>query len=463
MQQPNHHNAAVLKATILQHDQPVPRYTSYPTAPQFCTDFPASLADNWLTTLPEGATLSLYVHIPFCPQLCYYCGCFTHIVARYTPITDYLPLLLREITMMGQRLGQRHTVTHLHFGGGSPTMLAAADFEQLMTTLRAQFIFAPDAEIAIEIDPRAMTPALAACYAAAGVNRVSLGVQDFDERVMVAVNRVQPYALVAAVVAMLRAVDITQFNFDFIYGLPHQTVSGLVETMRAALLLVPSRVALYGYAHVPWKKKNIRLIEPETLPDAALRYDLFNAAAAVLQEAGLQPIGIDHFAQPDDPMALAQRQNCLGRNFQGYTDIMPDALLGFGLSAISQFPQGYAQNTIDNAAYAQALIVGQMPIAKGYVFSGEDAARKEIIDRLMGNLTADAGAIWQKHEHDAGRLQQILVALTPYVADGLIVITGSQIVVDPAARMIVRLIAAAFDAYLPVATVDAAPRHAHTV
>lgn len=440
----------------------MPRYTSYPTAPQFRAAFPAATVADWLTALPDGAALSLYVHIPFCPQLCYYCGCFTHIVARYTPVTDYLPLLLREIAAMGERLGKRHVVTHLHFGGGSPTMLKVEDFESLMAAFRAQFSFAAAAEIAIEIDPRAMNAELAACYAQAGVNRVSLGVQDFDAQVMAAVNRAQPYALVADVVAMLRQEGIKAFNFDFIYGLPHQTVAGLVATMRAALQLAPSRVALYGYAHVPWKKKNIRLIEPEALPDASLRYDLFDAAAAILQEAGMQPIGIDHFAYPDDPMAVAHRAGRLGRNFQGYTDIMPDALVGFGLSAISQLPQGYAQNTVDDVAYRQAIEAGQIPNAKGYAFKGEDLARKEIIDRLMGDLAVDAGVIWARHGHDSAVLASIFASLAALVADGLVTITGMVITVNPAARTMVRLVAAAFDAYLPAAT-DTTPRHAQAV
>lgn len=455
------HAPVTLKDRVLRHDHAVPRYTSYPTAPHFQADFLATTQNAWLESLPNDAALSLYVHIPYCPQLCTYCGCFTRITARYAPVEDYLHLLRREVQQMGARLGHRQTVTHLHFGGGSPTMLLPRDFALLLATLRDSFRFDAAAEIAVEIDPRAVTAELAAAYAAAGVNRISLGVQDFDDKVMTAVNRLQPFDVVYRARQLLGEAGITACNLDFIYGLPYQTVRSLTRTMDYALLLKPQRVALYGYAHVPWKKRNIRLIPEAALPDASLRYDLFQAAAAVLEGAGMVPLGIDHFAQPDDPIAQAAAAAQLGRNFQGYTDQAPDALLGFGLSAISQFPQGYTQNTLDSGAYEQAVLHNQAPLAKGYAFNGEDQARKAIIDTLMTMLRVDAAAVWAQHGHDTTTLQGALARLQPLQQDGLVTVQDGVVSLPLAARPVVRLAAAAFDAYLP--DEEDTPRHANAV
>lgn len=450
-----------LKSRLLRHDRAVPRYTSYPPAPIFQDNFAPSQHEAWLTALPDGASLSLYAHIPYCPQLCSYCGCFTHITGRYAPVEDYLHLLRREIQQRGAQLGKRHDVTHIHFGGGSPTMLLPKDFQLLIETFRASFRISPAAEIAIEIDPRAVTPELAQTYAACGVNRISLGVQDFEDKVMQAVNRVQPFAVVYRARNLLREAGIAACNLDFIYGLPHQTIRSLTRTMDYALLLEPSRIALYGYAHVPWKKRNIRLIDESALPDAGLRYDLFAAASAVLEEAGMAPLGIDHFARPDDPMARAAAAGKLARNFQGYTDQLPDALLGFGLSAISQLPQGYAQNTTANDAYQQAVLGNRPPLARGYAFQGEDLARKQIIDALMCDLQVDAARIWAAHGHPPAQLTACLAALRPLQADGLVTVNHGIVAVPPAARPIVRLAAAAFDAYLPDEKME--QRHARAV
>lgn len=450
-----------LKARLLRHDRAVPRYTSYPPAPIFQDNFAPAQHEAWLAALPDGANLSLYAHIPYCPQLCSYCGCFTHITGRYAPVEDNLHLLRREIQQRGAQLGKRHKVTHLHFGGGSPTMLLPKDFRLLIETFRESFNFNPDAEIAIEIDPRAITPELAQTYGACGVNRISLGVQDFEDKVMQAVNRVQPFATVYRARNLLREAGIEACNLDFIYGLPHQTVRSLTRTMDYALLLEPSRIALYGYAHVPWKKRNIRLIEESALPDASLRYDLFATSSAVLEEAGMVPLGIDHFARPGDPMAQVAATGRLARNFQGYTDQLPDALLGFGVSAISQFPQGYAQNTTADAAYQQAVMGNRPPLARGYAFQGEDRARKQIIDTLMCALQVDTAAIWASHGHPPATLAASLARLQPLQNDGLVTVNRGIITIPPAARPIVRLAAAAFDAYLPDEKME--QRHARAV
>jgi oxygen-independent coproporphyrinogen-3 oxidase len=460
------HTSFSLKDAVLKYDRAVPRYTSYPPAPIFTGDFSKETHKDWLSALPDGANLSLYAHIPFCTQLCHYCGCFTHITGRYAPVEDYAHILKREIQIKGDFMGRRHRVGHLHFGGGSPTLLREDDFRMIMTAFRESFDFTPDAEIAVEVDPRAMTPSLASTYAEMGINRISLGIQDFDMKVMTAVNRVQPFDVVYRAVQLLREVGITSFNFDFIYGLPYQTVRSLTRSMDYALLMKPDRIALYGYAHVPWKKKNMRLIPEDALPNASLRYDLFESAAAILEEDGFLPIGIDHFGRASDTMVTARSEGHLGRNFQGYTNIAPDALIGFGVSAISQFPGGYAQNTTAGHEYQDAVLGESFPIAKGYRYTGEDLARKEIIDSLMCSLSANPQKIWDKHGHAPDRLRQCLEKLAPFFADGLAALTpDGELNISPKARQVVRVIASAFDEYLPPAEEAETPikRHAMAV
>lgn len=453
----------LLKSNILKLDRAVPRYTSYPPATIFKSEFPIATHAEWVETLPEKSNLSLYVHIPFCPKLCHYCGCFTHITARYAPVEDYVHLLRREIASMGRTMGNKHIVTHLHFGGGSPTMLSDADFKLLMDTFREFFTFSEDAEIAVEVDPRHMTEQLAKTYALCGVNRISLGVQDFDDKVMETVGRIQPFDVVYQAVGHLRDAGITDFNLDFIYGLPYQTIRSLTRSMDYALLLKPNRVALYGYAHVPWKKKNMRLIPDESLPDNALRYDLFTAGATTLEEAGFKAIGIDHFVKETDDMAKAQQDGTLGRNFQGYTNIAPDALIGFGISAISQYPQGFAQNTTAMHDYEDAVLhKGIAPISKGYAFQGEDNARKEIIDSLMCDLQANIHDIWTKHSRPLDDLEIIKENLKPYIHDGLMTLDSlGTLIINPKARQAVRIIASTFDEYLPAP--DVTHRHSMAV
>lgn len=451
------------KHKILSYDRAVPRYTSYPTAPLFSADFSPAVVTRWMDDLPDRSNLSLYVHVPFCPKLCHYCGCFTHITSRYAPVEDYAHILRREISKTGARMRNKHIVTHLHFGGGSPTMLLPADFQLIMDTFREYFTFSDDAEIAVEVDPRHMNDALARTYAECGVNRVSLGVQDFDDKVMESINRVQPFDVVYKAVETMRAAGIQDFNLDFIYGLPYQTVRSMTRSMDYALLLKPNRFAMYGYAHVPWKKKNMRLIPDESLPDHSERYDLFMAGSQVLEESGYMPIGIDHFVKSTDDMAIAQKDGTLGRNFQGYTNISPDALIGFGVSAISQYPQGFAQNTTASHDYQDMVLHSDFPpIAKGYSYQGQDLARKELIERLMCDLSVDLDAVWAKHGHDPEYLSVFKKQLRPFIDDGLATLSEHGVLtVFPHARSVVRIIASTFDEYLP--PVDQTQRHSMAV
>ncbi len=452
-----------IKRKILSYDRAVPRYTSYPAAPVFQAEFPAETVTGWIDTLKDGSHLSLYVHVPFCPKLCHYCGCFTHITSRYAPVEDYVHLLRREISKMGARMQNKHVVTHLHFGGGSPTMLLPQDFRLLMDTFREFFTFSDTAEIAVEVDPRHMNEDLANTYGDVGVNRISLGVQDFDDKVMETVNRVQPFDVVYEAVRHLRAAGIQDFNLDFIYGLPYQTVRSMTRSMDYALLLKPSRFAMYGYAHVPWKKKNMRLIPDESLPNNDERYDLFLTGSRILEEAGYRSIGIDHFVKDTDDMAIAQKDGTLGRNFQGYTNIAPDALIGFGVSAISQYPQGYAQNTTASHSYQETVLHSDLPpISKGYSFKGEDIARKSIIDQLMCDLRVNLFEVWASFGHDLSKLDDSLSLLKPFIADGLASLSPDGVLqIAPEARQSVRIIASCFDEYLP--PIETTQRHSMAV
>lgn len=451
------------KEKILCLDRAVPRYTSYPPATIFEPSFSPEIVTGWIDALADKSNLSLYVHIPFCPKLCHYCGCFTHITSRYAPVEDYVHLLRREIAAMGRRMANCHTVTHLHFGGGSPTMLTPQDFQIIMDTFREFYTFANNAEIAVEVDPRHMNAPLAKTYASCGVNRISFGVQDFDEKVMETVGRIQPFDVVYKAAEYLRAEGIYDFNLDFIYGLPYQTIRSLTRSMDYALLLKPNRVALYGYAHVPWKKKNMRLIPDESLPDNSLRFDLFNAGAAVLEESGFQSIGIDHFVRDTDDMAKAKEDGSLGRNFQGYTNVAPDALIGFGLSAISEFPQGFSQNTTVAHDYQEIVLHKDAPpTAKGYTFKNQDKARKDIIGDLMCNLTANLDSIWEKYNLPKADLDACKAQIAPHVADGLATLNVDGVLSIPAeARQVVRIIASSFDEYLPAP--DITKRHSMAV
>lgn len=456
-------NTLSLKREILTLDRAVPRYTSYPPATIFENNFLAQTYMDWIDALPDQSNLSLYVHIPFCPNLCHYCGCFTRITSRYAPVEDYVHLLKREISSMGRRMNNKHIVTHLHFGGGSPTMLNEQDFKLLIDTFREFYTFSPDAEIAVEVDPRYMNEGLAKTYASCGVNRISLGVQDFDEKVMSTVGRIQPFEIVYKAVQNLRNAGINSFNLDFIYGLPYQTIRSLTRSMDYALLLKPNRIALYGYAHVPWKKKNMRLIPQESLPNNDLRYDLFMEGSKVLQEAGFKVIGIDHFVKETDDMAIASVNGKLGRNFQGYTNIAPDALIGFGVSAISQLPQGFAQNTVSAHDYEQTVLhQATPPVSKGYTYKGQDIARKTIIEKLMCDLSVNIDEVWARTESPREDLDSIKNSLIPYLKKNLIKLeSDGTLSINPDARQATRIIASLFDEYLP--TPEVTQRHSMAV
>ena len=439
-----------MQSTILRKygEARLPRYTSYPTAPQFSPTIDADTYEGWLSKLLAGDPVSLYLHIPFCRAMCWYCGCHTTITRQDEPILDYLAVLRKEIRMVADLTPRRLRVSDVHFGGGTPTIIEPAEFLALMDLLRNDFDFTDTAEIAVEIDPRTLTAEMAEALGAAGVSRASLGVQSFDPVVQEAVNRIQSEQQTADAVENLRSRGVDRINFDLIYGLPHQTVRSCVETAAAAVTMQPDRFAVFGYAHIPSFKKHQRMIDETALPDGAARSEQAAAVAETLIAAGYQQIGLDHFALPDDELALAQEAGTLHRNFQGYTTDTCETLIGFGASAIGRVGEGFVQNEVALGSYARHVAGRRLATSKGYRLTGEDRVRAAIIERLMCDFEADVPAICAAHGFDPARILKAAGRLEELMQDGVLDITDGFIRVRRDHRFVIRAVASAFDAYL---------------
>jgi oxygen-independent coproporphyrinogen-3 oxidase len=416
----------------------VPRYTSYPTAPNFSAAIDSTEYRNWLRALPGDSGISVYLHVPFCRQMCWYCGCHTTVTRRQPPVSRYVESLVREIRLVASELKSRPKIGHLHWGGGSPTLLTSADVEKIRSALAETFVFDPLAENAVEVDPRTLTEPLATAFGRAGVNRASLGVQSFDPLVQEAINRVQSFETTAASVAMLRERGIPGINFDLIYGLPFQTVKSCIDTVEQALKLQPDRLSVFGYAHVPSFKAHQRKIDETALPGPAERAEQAKVIALALTAAGYRRIGLDHFALPGDSLALAAERGLLHRNFQGYTTDACADLIAFGASAIGRLPQGFVQNATKIPDYERRIGAGQLATVRGCRVSEEDSRRAAIIEQLMCNCRAQVGSV-------EAPLRQL-------EADGLIRRSGDWIEVTNEGQPLVRAVAAAFDSYLPSST-----------
>ena len=422
---------------LIDINQRVPRYTSYPTAPHFHKGVSKEMYCEWLEALEPRDTLSLYFHIPYCRKLCWFCGCHTNIANHYEPIANYLVSLEKEVEIVARHVTS--TVQHIHFGGGSPTILKADDFLRFMGSIRQRFTINPNAEIAVEMDPRTVDERKIAAYAQSGVTRASLGVQDFNPRVQKAINRVQSYALVRRVGETLRTKGINALNLDLIYGLPFQTLKSITQTIEQTLSLEPSRISLFGYAHVPWMKKHQKLVPEEALPDSEQRRSMYEYAASLLKDAGYIAIGLDHFAQPHDDLVLSIKDKTLQRNFQGYTTDTAKALIGMGVSAISSLPQGYAQNTNSGLDYAQIINEEGLPLMRGIVLTEEDKLRRDIIMSLMCTMEAPLDSMLYSEE---------IALLKPHLETREASYEDGMLKVHPSARNRLRLIASIFDRYL---------------
>ncbi|NWH07350.1 MAG: oxygen-independent coproporphyrinogen III oxidase [Alphaproteobacteria bacterium] len=434
----------------------VPRYTSYPASPHFMGDVDAQTYGAWLEAMPQGATGSLYLHVPFCRQMCRYCGCHTFITRRDEPIAEMAALLRREMAMAADRLPHRLQVSSIHFGGGTPSLLPPAEFALLMAQMAERFDIDADAEIAIEIDPRTLTREMARTLGEGGVNRVSLGVQTLASHVQAAIDRVQPFGMIARAVEWLEGAGIGAINFDIMYGLPHQTEADCIDTVRQVLALSPSRLAVFGYAHVPFFKRHQGYIDASALPGVMERHAQAERIEEELTGAGYVSIGLDHFARADDAMAIAHRDGTLRRNFQGYTTYRADVLLAFGASAIGKLPQGFIQNAVPLSDYGRAIGEGRFATQRGRALTHEDRLRARIIERLMCDRRIDLDGFAGKGEALALADRD---ALRELADDGLIAWQGSVIELKDRARPFLRNVACAFDAYLSAS----AGRHARAI
>jgi oxygen-independent coproporphyrinogen-3 oxidase len=436
-----------LAGLVARYDGRAPRYTSYPTAVQFTAQVDEAVYRGWLAALPPAEPVSLYVHVPFCSRLCWYCGCNTRAVTRHDPVSDYVSLLLRELDLLRGALPGRLAASALHLGGGTPNMLSLADMDALFGAIRESFAPTEGFEIAAEMDPGNLTRAWIEAAARHGLSRASLGVQILDPVVQAAVNRHESLAQVTRAVGWLRVAGVKSVNIDLMYGLPHQTVANTLETITAILDLRPERIALFGYAHVPWMKAHQKLIDEAALPGPEARLAQSEAAAERLAGAGYVRIGLDHFALRGDEMAAALDSGRLRRSFQGYTTDTAPTLLGLGASAIGQLPGGYVQNVAQEVGWRRAVAQGRLPVARGVALTADDRFRGEIIERLMCDLAVDLAEVCVRHARDPADLAPSLDRLAPFLADGLVVQAGLRLQVTPRGRLLVRSMCAAFDAY----------------
>ncbi|MBL8543900.1 MAG: oxygen-independent coproporphyrinogen III oxidase [Hyphomonadaceae bacterium] len=422
-------------------EQSAPRYTSYPTAPHFEPAVNGEVFGRWLGELAPDASVSLYLHSPYCQQMCFYCGCHAFLAKRDEPIADYVEAIVREIETVARASGAKR-VEEIHWGGGTPNTLNAERFEHINAVLRREFDLSSVARHAIEIDPRILSRDQAQAFARCGVNRASLGVQDLDPQVQASIGRVQPLEVVAEAVGHLREAGIDALSFDLMYGLPDQTVESVKRTAEQALALQPARFSVFGYAHVPWFKTRQRLMNADALPGAAQRFELAETIRDTLAAAGYVEIGYDHYARPDDPIAVAASAGALQRNFQGFVEHACDALIGLGPSAISTLPQGYAQNEPEVGAWRTAVMDGIFATKRGRALTAEDRLRRELIMRLLCDFRLDLGPYG-----GAAAYQQELEELSLLARDGLVVLSGDLITIPAEARAFARLAAQAFDAY----------------
>jgi oxygen-independent coproporphyrinogen III oxidase len=435
---------------IRKYDGFGPRYTSYPTADRFHAGFTAAdYVDALTARRDEARPLSLYVHLPFCNTVCYYCACTKIITANRGRSAKYVRYLGREIDLVSSLLEGERRVSQLHWGGGTPTFLAREEMADLMRMLRAAFPFAADTEASIEIDPRKVDTSTIAFLRELGFNRVSFGIQDFDPAVQRAVNRIQTEEETRSLVVAARANGFASVNTDLIYGLPLQTVAGFAATLDKVIDIGPDRIALYGYAHVPHLFKAQRQIVADELPAAETKLAILSTAIDKLTRAGYVYIGMDHFAKPGDELAVALREGKLHRNFQGYSTRPDCDLIAFGMSAIGKIGPAYVQNVKTLDAYYGALDEGRLPLFRGYALTDDDRLRREIIQKLMCEFRLDVAAVEaQQGLRFAERFAPELAALAPLAADGLVTLSPASIDVTARGRMLVRIVAMVFDRHL---------------
>ncbi len=437
---------------LRKYDTPGPRYTSYPTAPIFSTAFSQQDFRSALESSNQsGSTgdISLYFHFPFCDTLCYFCGCTMQVTRDQNRVKEYLRYLKREIDLVSSIVHPDRSIKQVHWGGGTPTHLLPEDILDIAGYIRKKFRIDPEAEISVEIDPRELTQRHLGTLRHVGFNRVSIGVQDFNEKVQRAVNRVQSKELTLTVFKWIETLGFDSINVDLIYGLPFQTLASFEQTLRETIHLAPNRIAVFNYAHVPWLKPHQKLIHPEDLPGADAKLDILKMTIELLTSNGYEYIGMDHFARPDDELATARKEKTLYRNFQGYSTRAGADLYGIGLSSISHFGTVYAQNAKTLAEYYAALDAGTLATHSGYRMNRDDEIRKHVIMRLMCDLEVSKADVGRRFGIEfVDYFAESLGKLGEFVRDGIVVQGAESIQITSPGRLVLRNIAMCFDAYV---------------
>jgi len=448
---------------LRRYDLPGPRYTSYPTAPQFTADFDEALLRTYIARSnadPIPRQLSLYLHIPYCFSPCFYCGCNRIVTRDLTRGRTYVERLVREIAAMGELFDRDRDVVQLHLGGGTPNFLRPPELRELMDSLRRNFCLSSHnrRDFSIELDPRFIEAGDVAAYADLGFNRASLGVQDFDAEVQRAVNRIQSVEQTMQVIDDCRGNGFRSINVDLIYGLPKQSAAGFSRTLDQVLAVRPDRLAVYGYAHLPSMFKAQGQIEAQDLPSPEAKLGLLQLAIEKLSAAGYLYIGMDHFALPDDDLAQAQQAGSLQRNFMGYTTHADCDLVGLGVSAISHIDDSFSQNPRDLPGWEAALDQGRLPVWRGRRLDADDLLREDLIQQLMCQGAIQIADLERRHDVDfRDYFQDCLERLRPLVADGLVTVDAQRITATSRGRLLLRIIAMCFDRYLHQSSTDAIP------
>lgn len=430
-------------------DKPAPRYTSYPTAPFFHEGVGEGDYRETLGRIRGSDPVSLYFHIPFCAEMCLFCGCHTYITKRDDRIHDYVEAVIREMEIAASCAPEKLRMSHLHFGGGTPNAMPVVTMEHLFDAMHRMFDFSACREFAMEIDPRTLQRDQVKVMAAAGVTRVSLGVQDFNPDVQKLVNRVQPYDRVAEVCDWLRDAGIMRINFDLMYGLPAQTSASVAVTAKQAVGLGPDRFALFSYAHVPHMKPHQKALSDKGIAGDLERLQMERAARDVLNEAGYESIGIDHFAKPDDRLAKVAREGRMRRNFQGYTDDEALTMIALGASAIGFNQDGFVQNQKEIRAYQAVIAEGRLPIVRGYRLTPEDRVRSAIIERLMCTFACDIEAVCRERGWNPETFAPEMKSLKVFEEAGLVARKDYKIKLTSPYRQAIRSVAFVFDAHAP--------------
>ncbi len=437
-------------AKYIKYSKPGPRYTSYPTALEFKDTFTYDAYINKLEAQDPSRPLSLYFHLPFCRNACYFCGCNVVFTSKEDKMLRYMDYLKRELDILIKHVDTSREVIQMHFGGGTPTFFTAEQLEEIIKMIKSHFKnFSADAEISCEIDPRHINEDQMKVMSEQGFNRVSFGIQDFNEKVQVAVHRVQPYDVTKTAMDLARKYNMVSVNVDLIYGLPYQTLETFKETLRLALTLNPDRFAVFNYAHVPWLKKTMRKIDETTLPLPDEKLQIMQYTIDYLTENGYKMIGMDHFAKPEDELFKAIEKGELHRNFQGYTTKGGADLVGGGLTSIGEGVDYYAQNFKDMKEYEASIEAGKLPFERGVMLNEDDMIRQHVIMELMSNFKMDIKRFNKEFDVDFNTyFKEDLPGLQPFIEEGLVVMDMNHITCSETGTLLIRNIAMVFDAYM---------------